>query len=414
MRPLSPLPRPVVRVLVAALLAVLGAGSVAPAQAAPMPPGPTAPAPAPDPIDAYVPYRGQSTCDPTVKPGAKYLVDLLVSTYGVGRSSGITRACSSGGQSEHKEGRAVDWAVNVDNPAQKAAADQFVAWLTATGPDGKVAYNARRLGVMYVIWNRQIWNNSSANAGWRTYTGAQPHTDHVHISLGWNGAYMRSSWWTGTAIPAEATTKRYVTFVYRDLFDRAPDPQGLTGWTEALTTHGRPRGAVADAITYSTEYRGGLITDAYGTFLGRVPDAGGLASWLTAMGGGLTIQTMEAGFLASPEYYQQSGNDDAAWVQRLYRHVLDREAAPVEVASWVAAIAQGHGRQSVAMGFLISTERLSTVVGGYYQDLLGRGIDPVGRQDWVTAIQSGTRTESIIAGIVSSAEYYVKAENYAG
>lgn len=32
----------------------------------------------------------------------------------------------------------------------------------------------------YVIWNRRIWTRA---AGWRTYTGSNPHTSHVHVSL---------------------------------------------------------------------------------------------------------------------------------------------------------------------------------------------------------------------------------------
>ncbi len=53
---------------------------------------------------------------------------------------------------------------------------------------------------MYVIWNRHIWSASDAAAGWRPYSGVSPHTDHIHISLSWDGAMKRTSWWTGTAI----------------------------------------------------------------------------------------------------------------------------------------------------------------------------------------------------------------------
>ncbi|WNB86757.1 DUF4214 domain-containing protein [Cellulomonas sp. ATA003] len=338
---------------------------------------------------------------------------MLLAHYKIGRNAGIARGCTVGGTSEHKEGRAVDWAVNVANPAQKAAGDAFVAWLTAVGPDGKVAYNARRLGVMYVIWNKRIWNNSSASSGWKPYTGAQPHTDHVHISLSWNGAYQRTSWWTGTALPTEATTRRYVALVYGHLFNRQVDPSGLTTWTTALTS-GVPRTAVADSITSSTEYRSGLINGAYREFLGRSAEPAGLAGWLQHMVRGSTIQTMESGFLASPEYYGKAGSTDAGWVQMLYRHVLSREAAPAEIQGWVDRLSQGTSRQAVAMGFLISTERLTTVVDGYYQHLLGRGIDPAGQRTWVSSIQNGVRTEQIIASIVASAEYYLKAENYRG
>lgn len=409
MHPSTRAPHRSLRWVVLALSLVLLAGGVGPAHAAEPPPGPTSPAPAPDPIDAYSSYQAQSTCDPTAKPGAQYLMSLVLAHYGIGRSSGITRACSVGGTSEHKEGRALDWGLSVDNPAEKAAGDSFVQWLTAVGPDGKVGYNARRLGVMYVIWNRQIWNNTSSGAAWRPYTGAVPHTDHVHVSLSWAGAYLRGSWWTGVALPSASSTRTYVSAVYRDLFAREPDPAGLSSWTDALTA-GTPRVAVANSITASSEYRSGLIRGAYVELLGREPDSGGSASWLAAMNAGMPIQTMEAGFLASQEYYAQAGGTDAGWVAQLYRHVLQREASEGEVTAWADQLATGAGRVPVSMGFLLSTERLTTVVNGYYVHLLGRDLDPSGQQSWVSAIQAGTRTEAIIGGIVASEEYYVRAQ----
>lgn len=32
----------------------------------------------------------------------------------------------------------------------------------------------------YVIWNRRIW---TPDRGWHAYTGASPHTEHVHLSI---------------------------------------------------------------------------------------------------------------------------------------------------------------------------------------------------------------------------------------
>jgi len=395
--------------IAAALCLALLAGGVSPATADPLPPGPISPAPAPDPIDAYAPYNPQSTCDPTVKPGTQYVLDMVMTSYGVGRRSSTSRACSVEGASEHKEGRALDWGLSIANPAEKAAGDAFVGWLTAVGPDDRVGYNARRLGVMYVIWNGQIWSNSSASAQWRAYTGSNPHTDHVHVSLSWQGAYMSSSWWSGVAVPTDAALRSYVTRVYQDLFGRLPDPAGLQGWTAALS-RGTPRVAVANAITSSTEYRSGLISGVYREFLGREADPEGMAGWLAAMGRGLTIQGLELGFLASPEYYLQSGSTNDGWVRRLYQHVLNREAAESEVQAWVGVMAQGSSRQAVATGFVISTERLATVVGGYYTDLLGRGIDGTGLLGWVSAIQNGTRTELVIGGIIASDEYFAKSQ----
>ena len=371
--------------------------------------GLTAPVAAPAVVDDYARYRPQSTCDPTVKPGAATLLRAVIATYGQGRSAGITRACSVGGISEHKEGRAFDWAVNVVNPAEKAAGDAFTAWLTAIGPDGKVGWNARRLGVMYVIWNQQIWSNTSSGATWKPYTGPSPHTDHVHVSLSWAGAYERTSWWTGVALPGYADTTEYVAAVYSDLFDRSPDPAGLKAWTDALVD-GTPRVAVANAITASREYRTGLVTGSYAEFLGRAPDAVGLSGWVAAMEQGMTIQTMEGGFLASAEYYAAAGGTPAGWVRQLYQDILGREPSADEVAYWTGRMAAGTGRAAVARGFLVSTERLTTVIDGYYRDLLGRAIDPSGSASWVTAIQNGSRTEEVIGGIVASEEYFVRAQ----
>lgn len=210
-----------------------------------------------------------------------------------------------------------------------------------------------------------------------------------------------------TTARALTPTELYVTSVCAALFNRAPDPSGMSGWTAALDS-GTPRNAVADAITASSEYRAGLIRESYQTYLGREPEPAGLQNWLGAMNQGLTIQQMQAGFVASDEYYAQAGGEPSGWVGKLYANVLGRTAAPDEVSAWTTAISGGSSRGEIALGFLISSEHLSTVIDGNYQHLLGRGIDPTGQAGWVGAIQQGTRLEAVIGSIVASPEYYSK------
>jgi hypothetical protein len=38
--------------------------------------------------------------------------------------------------------------------------------------------------VKYVIYNRKIWSKAKSSQGWRNYTGSDPHTGHVHVSVG--------------------------------------------------------------------------------------------------------------------------------------------------------------------------------------------------------------------------------------
>ncbi len=201
MSPLVPRRRAVVTRAVVALAAGVVAAVVAtaaPAHAAGGPPAPSvAMQTAPDP---HAHYRGQNSCNAGAQPGAAALRTLLLTTYGVGRDGGISRACGAGGVSEHKEGRAWDWMLNAGDLTEAATADAFLRWLVGPDSAGQAAGNARRLGIMYVIWNRHIWSASDAAAGWRPYSGVSPHTDHIHMSLSWDGAMKRTSWWTGTAI----------------------------------------------------------------------------------------------------------------------------------------------------------------------------------------------------------------------
>jgi hypothetical protein len=59
----------------------------------------------------------------------------------------------------------------------------------------------RRLGVMYIIYNRRIWASYRAEEGWRPYAGTNPHTDHMHFSFSWAGARKQTSYWDGTPGP---------------------------------------------------------------------------------------------------------------------------------------------------------------------------------------------------------------------
>jgi peptidoglycan hydrolase-like protein with peptidoglycan-binding domain len=140
-------------------------------------------------------------------PGAVALGDLLRATY-PGTSYGIPRACGTDGMaSEHYEGRAIDWFTSVRDATGAARATTVLNWLLATDAAGHAYANARRLGVMYLIWNNRIWGSYRAAEGWRPYSNcaAHPeksydttcHRDHIHISLSWAGAMRRTSFWTG-------------------------------------------------------------------------------------------------------------------------------------------------------------------------------------------------------------------------
>jgi hypothetical protein len=264
------------------------------AEAAPITP---AFGPAIDPLASYV---GQVTCDPTPKPGAVALMNLLEATYPSTTSFGIGRDCAVGGTSEHKEGRAYDWGVDAADPAQAAMAEDLLIWLLAPDAYGNKYAMARRLGIMYVIWNRMTWKAYAADKGWQPYTGASPHTDHVHFSLSWDGALGATSWLAGVPKAAPAPGKGYwlptdlgLTFAYGapnygslrtrpvlPVVGMAPTPTGKGYW-HAATDGGIF--AFGDATFLGST--GGIPLNK--PIVGMASTPSGKGYWLVASDGGI-------------------------------------------------------------------------------------------------------------------------------
>src|SRR5215218_367955 len=155
-----------------------------------------------EPVAAYV---GVASCDPRAKPGTTALARKLVASY-PGTSYGIDRTCGTSPSSEHNEGRAIDWMVSVRKPTQRAQAVAVLNWLLMKDSAGNPYSNARRLGVMYIIWNNKMWRAYNPSAGWSEYQNCSKrtstslyttcHRNHIHISLSWEGAMARTSFWT--------------------------------------------------------------------------------------------------------------------------------------------------------------------------------------------------------------------------
>jgi hypothetical protein len=158
---------------------------------------PTAPVKLPSTIEIMPPYQPQTFCSPTVKPGTQALANKLTATYAGTAIVSLVRPCGTD-TSEHYDGRAIDWGVDHRNDKQRSQGKAFLSWLFASDKAGNDHAMVRRLGVMYVIWNKQIWGSWSQK--WEPYSCSGVtacHVDHMHISLDWSGAMKKTSFWTG-------------------------------------------------------------------------------------------------------------------------------------------------------------------------------------------------------------------------
>ncbi len=159
-------------------------------------------------------WDGVQWCDPVARPGVIAMKKLLAKTYG-STSFGITRSCSGGsGTSEHNEGRALDWMIS--GKAEVKNAEAFLDWVLAKDADGNKQAMARRMGLMYIIWDNRMFRLYDPSRGWTEYSNCLStlssssdttcHRDHVHLSFTWDGAAAKTSYWSGKAMTAPACT----------------------------------------------------------------------------------------------------------------------------------------------------------------------------------------------------------------
>jgi hypothetical protein len=180
----------------AVALAAVGSAPQAVASAARLPAPPHTPR-EPRAIEGFAPYQPQFFCRSRVEPGVAAFEHLVLATYPNTHTDGDMRACAVAGTSEHKDGRAWDWAADHRRAKQRAAGESLLRWLFAPDKAGAPDAMFRRLGLMYVIWNKRIWGAWSRR--WEPYSCSGVtacHVNHMHFSFGWAGAERRTSFWT--------------------------------------------------------------------------------------------------------------------------------------------------------------------------------------------------------------------------
>ncbi len=158
------------------------------------------------PVEDYAPYQPQTRCRDTPRPGTWELAEWIGRRYDGGAAVASIRACTPGGSSEHEDGRAIDWSMDATDREQRHEVRRFLDRVFATDRDGNVHARARRMGIMYVIWNDHIWASydrfdrrayvNGACASAPTCSPTLRHRDHVHVSLSRAGGRGDTSWYT--------------------------------------------------------------------------------------------------------------------------------------------------------------------------------------------------------------------------
>jgi hypothetical protein len=104
---------------------------------------------------------------------------------------------------------------------------------------------------------------------------------------------------------AGSSNSGFLTAMYQDLFNRAPDANALSNFTQALASGAATRTQVAAVVLASPEYQHTVIQSDFQLLLHRPADNTGLAFYTNSFAGGARDEDVLNSIFTSPEFLNQ-------------------------------------------------------------------------------------------------------------
>jgi hypothetical protein len=216
---------------------------------------------------------------------------------------------------------------------------------------------------------------------------------------------------TPSGLGAQVVPERFISRVYLDLLQRAPDAAGQSYFGSVLGQGPAGTLQVARAIAGSPEAHELTARSLYQRLLHREADPAGLDGLTALLAPGGTAKTAEAALLGSEEYFAtRSGGTDAGFLTALYGDLLGRAPDDAGAALYGSLLQNGTPRSAVADLVLHSPEADQVLVRGIYRELLHREADPDGLNFWVGLLGQGVGEEVVRARFVASDEYAARLQ----
>ncbi len=202
---------------------------------------------------------------------------------------------------------------------------------------------------------------------------------------------------------ASPSSTAWVDSLYRALFGRDPDPEGLEFWASEVDRTGDHLGT-AVRVAASNEGRLHNVDDLYRAYLGRPADPDGAAFWSRWIDDHSTWDAA-ARIVGSAESWWQSQGAPGAWVARLYELTLGREPDSGGFKFWVSQLGSGAPLPGVAIGFTSSAEIGRRIVTAAFTQLTGAqpaDDDPALRSASDLWRLSGGNAQMVVAAVFAS------------
>ncbi|MEC3860168.1 DUF4214 domain-containing protein [Mesobacterium sp. TK19101] len=142
----------------------------------------------------------------------------------------------------------------------------------------------------------------------------------------------------------------------------------------------------------------------YQATLDRAPDLGGFLTWTDNLASGWDYQQVVAAFVNGLEFQATYGAlDNGEFVNLLYQNVLDRDADAGGLASWTSALDGGTSRAAVVQGFAQSSEFVASSSAALKDWVRAQGVDDT--------IEPGNGDNIVSGGILADMFVFDADEN---
>ncbi len=207
----------------------------------------------------------------------------------------------------------------------------------------------------------------------------------------------------GTTTSAAAS---FVSSLFVTLLGRQPSQTEADYWTNVVTS-GTSRTSVAATFATSYEHDMDLVNGYYLAYLGRPAALSEREAWANAMlAGTLTPEQVQASTLASQEFFNDVGDDNALFVSRLFQDVLGRYPSSSELQYWLSVLNSGSSRYAVAYSFVRSQEYDNDLVTSWFGQYLHRAPSAAELQYFAGYLHAGTPDATVLSSLLGSVEFY--------
>jgi hypothetical protein len=260
-------------------------------------------------------------------------------------------------------------------------------------------------------------SNDQISNFYQTYLGRAPEQEGLsHWSSALSSGAMTADQIANAIRSSEegrafstANAPKTIENLYQTYLGRAPEQEGLAHWSGALTGGQMTQQQIADAIRLSDEGRAysapKTITDLYQTYLGRAPEEAGLAHWSNAFTSGQMSEQQIADAIRNS---QEGGIYNAPQtVKDAYNTWLGRDPEEEGLAHWTNLIQSGALTTQQAIDAIKASEEgsLRSGIADLYQTYLGRAPELEGLDYWGDQVAKGTLSwNDLVRGISESEE----------